>query len=107
MDGETMLWCTSLAADSMDSTDSFFDSEDEVKKLQELVKKLEKQNEQLRSKQKHSYDSLPNGDGATPNNNQAASPSQPLKAGTIKPALEDVDVLDVDNLSLKDDEDSW
>lgn len=98
----------------MDSSNNLIDPEDEVKKLQELVKKLEKQNELLRTKQKLSLDSFPNANGdvekssLTHNNNQSAqSPAESKKDRSSVGDLDDVDVLDVDNLSLKDEEDSW
>ncbi|KAL8570311.1 hypothetical protein ACOMHN_011332 [Nucella lapillus] len=106
----------------MESSGNLIDPEDEVKKLQALVKKLETQNELLRSKQKTSVDGLSNGDVgktvASQSNESYTttscsdhmcghSPSDSLRHKAVEAGLEDVDVLDVDNLSLKDEDDSW
>ncbi|XP_076467823.1 SLAIN motif-containing protein 2-like [Babylonia areolata] len=99
----------------MESSDNSIDPENEVKKLQELVKKLERQNELLRSKQKVGSDgSLTNGAVEktaathTPGNQVPTHHSRDsLKHKVAEGGLEDVDVLDVDNLSLKDEDDSW
>lgn len=92
----------------MDTSDTIIDPHSEVRKLQELVKKLEKQNELLRNKQRLSIDALPNGEikPISENNNQQQTDTAKKERSSVG-GLEDVDVLDIDSLSLKDDEDSW
>ena len=96
----------------MDSTDSIIDPQAEVKKLQDLVKKLEKQNEFLRGRQKIQLEGLKNGETepeklTTNHNNNLPSTEKSWSKNVGGNSLEDIDVLDVDGLSLRDDEDSW
>lgn len=97
----------------MDATDTIIDPQAEVKKLQDLVKKLEKQNEFLRGRQKIQLETLQNGETepgkltANHNNNLPSSNDKTWSKNIGGDSLEDIDVLDVDGLSLRDDEDSW
>lgn len=97
----------------MDATDTIIDPQAEVKKLQDLVKKLEKQNEFLRGRQKIQLETLQNGETelgkltANHNNNLPSSNDKSWSKSIGGDSLEDIDVLDVDGLSLRDDEDSW
>lgn len=97
----------------MDATDTIIDPHAEVKKLQDLVKKLEKQNEFLRGRQKIQLESLQNGETepgkltTNHNNNLPDNNDKTWSKNTGGGSLEDIDVLDVDGLSIRDDEDSW
>ncbi|XP_061189381.1 SLAIN motif-containing protein 2-like isoform X3 [Saccostrea echinata] len=97
----------------MDATDNIIDPHAEVRKLQDLVKKLEKQNEFLRGRQKIQLESLQNGETepgkltTNHNNNLPDSNDKTWSKNTGGGSLDDIDVLDVDGLSIRDDEDSW
>ncbi|KAL5011677.1 hypothetical protein ScPMuIL_010228 [Solemya velum] len=102
----------------MDSANIIDDPQDEVKKLQDLVRKLEEQNELLRTKQKLQVETLQNGEIEVDrllknhNNNLTSSgifENEDFESNndiTIE-TLDDVDLIDIDNISLKDEEDSW
>ena len=95
----------------MDPSESLIDPQAEVKKLQDLVKKLEKQNEVLRGRQKLQLESLQNGEVeqgklSTIHNNNIIENNDKIKKKSIS-CLDDIDVLDVENLAIKEDEDSW
>ncbi|KAK3100054.1 hypothetical protein FSP39_013965 [Pinctada imbricata] len=97
----------------MDPSDTIIDPQAEVKKLQDLVKKLEKQNEVLRGRQKLQLETLQNGEveqgklSTIRNNNISTSDiNEKIKKKSIS-SLDDIDILDVENLSVKEDEDSW
>ncbi|XP_064607702.1 SLAIN motif-containing protein 2-like isoform X1 [Liolophura sinensis] len=101
----------------MDTSDSLIDPEAEVRKLQDLVKKLEHQNELLRSKQKLQLDPLQNGDTdrsdrliKNVNNNLPDARVEGKNRGQRIPSTcsqDEHDIIDLDSLSLKDEEDSW
>lgn len=97
----------------MDESDITVDPQAEVRKLQDLVKKLERQNEVLRGKQKLQLEALQNGEiekklGTNHNNNISEGLNHcRLKDETSEITLDDVNVLDVDQLSVRDEEDSW
>lgn len=97
----------------MDESDLTVDPQAEVRKLQDLVKKLERQNEVLRGKQKLQLETLQNGEiekklGTNHNNNISEGLNHcRLKEEPSEITLDDVNVLDVDQLSVRDEEDSW
>ncbi|XP_069129680.1 SLAIN motif-containing protein 2-like isoform X2 [Argopecten irradians] len=99
----------------MDSTDAIIDPQAEVQKLQDLVKKLEKQNEVLRGRQKLQLESYQNGEieqvKLLPNhNNNSLSDKYNVDKSRKKSDSSDTfedEVIDLEKLSLKDDEDSW
>ncbi|OWF52895.1 SLAIN motif-containing protein 2-like isoform X2 [Mizuhopecten yessoensis] len=98
----------------MDSTDSLIDPQTEVHKLQDLVKKLEKQNEVLRGRQKLQLESLQNGEiepvKFVPNHNNNISDKYNIDKARTKSDSSDTfedEVIDLEKLSFKDDEDSW
>lgn len=101
----------------MDTSDSLIDPEAEVRKLQDLVKKLEHQNELLRSKQKLQLDPLQNGDTdrsdrliKNVNNNLPDARVEGKNNGQRIPSTcsqDEHEIIDLDSLSLKDEEDSW
>ncbi|XP_033742447.1 SLAIN motif-containing protein 2-like isoform X1 [Pecten maximus] len=98
----------------MDSTDSMIDPQAEVQKLQDLVKKLEKQNEVLRGRQKLQLESLQNGEiepvKILPNHNNNISDKFNNDKARTKSDSSDIfedEVIDLEKLSFKDDEDSW
>ncbi|KAJ8297406.1 hypothetical protein KUTeg_023937 [Tegillarca granosa] len=102
-----------LTLQIMDESDITVDPQAEVRKLQDLVKKLERQNEVLRGKQKLQLEALQNGEiekklGTNHNNNISEGLNHcRLKDETSEITLDDVNVLDVDQLSVRDEEDSW
>ncbi|XP_048779161.2 SLAIN motif-containing protein 2-like isoform X1 [Ostrea edulis] len=97
----------------MDPSDTIIDPEAEVKKLQDLVKKLEKQNEFLRGRQKIQLETLQNGETESGklttnhNNNLPDSKDKSWSKSTGGTSLEEIELLDVEGLSLREDEDSW
>ena len=102
---------SSFIYSNMDPSESLIDPQAEVKKLQDLVKKLEKQNEVLRGRQKLQLESLQNGEVeqgklSTIHNNNIIENNDKIKKKSIS-CLDDIDVLDVENLAIKEDEDSW
>ena len=100
---------------SMETSDTIIDPHSEVEKLQELVKSLQRQNEALRNKQKTAVgDNQQNGQVdkvvSNHNNNISAKPKIKHDSGQEKASSEtvdDINIINLDEMSLKDEEDSW
>ena len=89
----------------MDISISHCDIQNDFRKLQEKVKKLELQNEQLRD-QKCDYTYV-NGDVDQSVNMKKRYSAEFVMDICSEGSFGDLDILDIDNLSLKGDDDSW